>query len=74
VQRPVELVSSFAVVLAPLTVGTLADATSLKAALSAVPVMLVLAATGLTLLRRAQTRASGAPGTVELPRFCGHGG
>jgi hypothetical protein len=67
VQRPVELVSSFAVVLAPLTVGTLADATSLKAALSAVPVMLVLAATGLTLLRRAQVRASGAPGTAVAP-------
>jgi hypothetical protein len=41
------------VVLAPLTVGTLADATSLKSALGVVPVMLVLAAAGLTLLRRA---------------------
>jgi fucose permease len=47
--------SSFAVVLAPLTVGTLADATSLKAALGAVPVMLLLAAAGLTLVRRART-------------------
>jgi fucose permease len=59
--------SSFAVVLAPLMVGTLADATSLKAALWVVPVMLVLAATGLTLLRRAQVRASGAPGTAVAP-------
>src|SRR5918997_2254921 len=47
------MMSAFAVVLAPLTVGTLADATSLKSALWVVPVMLVLAAAGLTLLRRA---------------------
>ena len=51
-------VTSFAVLLAPLTVGTLADATSLTAALGIVPVMLVLAAAGLTLVRRARTRAS----------------
>jgi MFS family permease len=44
--------TSFAVLLAPLTVGTLADATSLKAALGVVPVVLALAATGLTLVRR----------------------
>jgi predicted MFS family arabinose efflux permease len=48
------MMSSFAVVLAPLTVGTLADATSLKSALWVVPVMLVLAAVGLMLVRRAQ--------------------
>jgi fucose permease len=53
--------TSFAVLLAPLTVGALADATSLKAALGAVPVMLVFAAVGLTLVRRARTPASGAP-------------
>ena len=47
--------SSFAVVLAPLTVGTLADATSLKAALWVVPVALVLAAAGLVLVCRART-------------------
>ena len=47
--------TSFAVLLAPLTVGTLADATSLTAALAVVPVVLVLAAAGLTLVRR--TRA-----------------
>src|SRR4051794_13309883 len=46
--------TSFAVLLAPLTVGTLADATSLTAALGVVPVMLVLAAAALTLVRRAQ--------------------
>jgi hypothetical protein len=45
--------TSFAVLLAPLTVGTLADATSLTAALAVVPVMLVLAAAALTLVRRA---------------------
>jgi MFS family permease len=50
-------VSSFAVVLAPLTVGTMADATSLKAALVVVPVMLGLAAAGLTVVCQAQTRA-----------------
>jgi hypothetical protein len=53
-------VSSFAVVLAPLTVGTLADATSLTAALGVVPVALALAAVALTLVRRARTPASAA--------------
>jgi MFS family permease len=57
-------VTAFAVLLAPLTVGTLADATSLTAALGVVPVVLVLAAVGLTLVRRAQTRASGTLGTA----------
>src|SRR3954451_15161848 len=46
------VMTSFAVMLAPLTVGTLADATSLKAALGVVPVVLALAAVGLTLVRR----------------------
>jgi fucose permease len=46
--------TSFAVLLAPLTVGTLADATSLTAALGVVPVTLALAATGLALVRRAR--------------------
>ena len=50
--------SSFAVVLAPLTVGTLADVTSLKMALGVVPVMVVLAAAGLTLVARTQARIS----------------
>src|SRR5215207_2116826 len=59
--------TSFAGLLAPLTVGTLADATSLKAALGAVPIMLVLAALGLTLVRRARTPASAAPGTAVTP-------
>jgi MFS family permease len=48
------MMTSFAVLLAPLTVGTLADATSLTAALGVVPVVLALAAAGLTLVRRAQ--------------------
>jgi MFS family permease len=47
--------TSFAVLLAPLTVGTLADATSLRAALGVVPVALALAAVGLLLVRRART-------------------
>ena len=50
--------SSFAVVLAPLTVGTLADVTSLKMALGVVPVMVVLAAAGITLVARTQARTS----------------
>jgi MFS family permease len=62
------MMSSFAVVLAPLTVGTLADATSLKLALGVVPVMLVLAAAGLTLAHRAQTQTSGAAKTAGPPR------
>jgi fucose permease len=59
--------TSLAGLLAPLTVGTLADATSLKAALGVVPVALALAAAGLTLVRRARTRASGALGTADMP-------
>jgi MFS family permease len=51
------MVTSFAVLLAPLTVGTLADATSLRAALGVVPVTLALAAAALTLVRRARGRA-----------------
>ena len=49
--------ASFAVLLAPLTVGTLADATSLTAALGVVPIVLTLAAAGLVLVHRTQTRA-----------------
>jgi len=44
--------TSLAVLLAPLTVGAVADATSLKAAFGTVPVVLALAAVGLTLVRR----------------------
>jgi fucose permease len=55
------MMSAFAVVLAPLTVGTLADATSLTAALGVVPVFLVLAAAGLTLVGRARTPVTDAP-------------
>ena len=52
-------VTALAVLLAPFTVGTLADATSLRAALGIVPVALVLAAVGLALVRRADVRAAG---------------
>ena len=45
-------ITSLAVLLAPLAVGTLADATSLKAALGIVPVALVVAAAALALVRR----------------------
>jgi fucose permease len=59
--------TSLAVLVAPLTVGTLADATSLTAALGVVPVALVLAAVGLTLVRRVRTPASPAPETADAP-------
>lgn len=49
---------SFAVLIAPLTVGTLADATSLKAALAVTPVFLILAAGCLALVHRARTRTT----------------
>lgn len=49
---------SFAVLLAPLTVGTLADATSLKAALGVMPAFLVLAGVGLVLVHRARIRTN----------------
>jgi riboflavin transporter FmnP len=52
------MMTSLAVLLAPLTVGALADATSLKLALAVVPVLLVLAATGLAAVRRARTPVS----------------
>jgi predicted MFS family arabinose efflux permease len=52
------IATSFAVMLAPLTVGALADATSLTAALGVVPVVLALAAAALTLVRRASSRGS----------------
>ena len=45
---------SLAVLLAPLTVGALADATSLTTALGVVPVTLALAAAGLLLVNRAR--------------------
>jgi predicted MFS family arabinose efflux permease len=53
-------VTSFAVLLSPFTVGTLADASSLKAALGVLPVLLLFAAAGLTLVRRARTPANPA--------------
>jgi hypothetical protein len=49
--------TSFAGLLAPVTVGALADATSLNTALGVVPVLVALAAAALTLVRRAGTRA-----------------
>ena len=53
---------SLAVLLAPLTVGALADATSLTAALGVVPVTLVLAAVGLP-----APRGGGGGGARSLP-------
>jgi fucose permease len=52
------MMTSLAVLVAPLTVGALADATSLKLALLMVPVLLLLAATGLVLARQARRRVA----------------
>jgi MFS family permease len=58
--------ASIAVLLAPFTVGALADATSLTAALAVVPVFLALAAAGLALVirRTASGRRSPVASTV----------
>jgi len=61
--------TSLAVLLAPLLVGTLADATSLHAALAVVPVFLGLAASGLLVVRR-QARAADAPTGPRLSEHC----
>ncbi len=58
--------TSFAGLLAPLAVGPLADASSLKAALGIVPLALALAAAALMLVRRA-TRAGE---TADVPQGC----
>ena len=50
-------VTSLAVMLSPLLVGSLADATSLHAALFDVPVMLALAAAGLLVVRQGRRAA-----------------
>jgi fucose permease len=52
--------TSLAVLLAPLVVGALADATSIKAALGVLPVMIVLAAAGLAFVRRGRVAIAGA--------------
>jgi MFS family permease len=53
----VVVASAGAIVLAPVTVGALADATSLRAALMVVPVLLAISAAGLVLLRHVTRRA-----------------
>ena len=55
------VVSSVAVLLAPLTVGALADATSLRSAFGVVPVLLLLAAIGLTVLARLHAQRDPGP-------------
>ncbi len=65
-------VASLAVLVAPLLVGTLADAGSLKSALTVVPVLLALATTGLIVVRRqarpSRLREAGATGALRAPR------
>jgi fucose permease len=55
------MAGSLAVLLAPLTIGALADATSLTAAMGVVPVMLALAAGGLTIVTRSTPARGRAP-------------
>ncbi len=60
----VVVVTAVAILLAPLTVGALADATSLKAALVVLPVLVCLAAVALAVVHRARsatTVATSAP-------------
>jgi MFS family permease len=60
--------TAFAGLLAPLIVGTLADATSLTAALAVVPVALALAAAALALVVRAQRGAAREPDQASETR------
>jgi fucose permease len=62
------LVTSTAVLLAPLTVGALADATSLTAALGVVPVALGLAAAGLATAIRVHSIRSNPPASTRSSR------
>jgi fucose permease len=62
------LATSAAVLFAPLTVGALADATSLSAALAVVPVTLGLAALGLTAALRVSARPARAGSWRAAPR------
>ncbi len=65
-------VASLAVLLAPLLVGTVADTTSLKAALTVVPLLLALAAAGLVVVRRQAWRSTDpADGRVLDARSAG---
>jgi MFS family permease len=64
------MVTSFAILLAPFTVGALADATSLKGALVVVPLLLVLAAAGLALVHRARSRARTPRAESLAPSEC----
>ncbi len=63
--------TSLAVLLAPLVVGTMADATSLRSALAVVPVMLALATAGLVVVRR-QARVAEAAAELQ-PSASPHG-
>ena len=51
------MVTAVAILLAPLTVGALADATSLQSALVVVPVLVCLAAVALGVVVRARAAA-----------------
>jgi fucose permease len=60
--------TSVSVLLAPLVVGALADATSIKAALGVLPVVIVLAAAGLAVVQRSRRRSARAlvSGTAQV--------
>ena len=62
--------TALAVLLAPLMVGSIADATSLRAALAVVPVLLALAAAGLMVVRRQARRPDAVAelSPADLPR------
>jgi MFS family permease len=61
----VVLMTSAATLVAPLTIGALADATSLKVAVCAVPVLLLMAGAALTSTRGGQRHLTGAPSAQD---------
>jgi fucose permease len=67
------LVTSSAVLIAPLTVGAVADATSLTAALAAVPLALALAAAGLTTAIRVHSSRAPAASAARDNGVDAHG-
>ena len=68
----VVVVTAVAILLAPLTVGTLADATSLTAALVVVPVLVCLAAVALGVVLRARSSDHRRGTRVVTPRAGRH--
>jgi len=63
--------SAGAILLAPVTIGALADATSLRAALVVVPILLAVSAAGLVLLRHLSRRSGSGQRVGDQPHLFG---